>query len=93
MRLRLRILNEDLADRFLISPALCSRTIPTWIRLYRQLLGHALVVWLPREVIRQDLPNMFRKAEYSNCPVILDSAEVFIERSKSLDNQTCTWAD
>ena len=28
-RLRLGILNEDLADRFCISPALCSRTVTT----------------------------------------------------------------
>ena len=35
MRLRLGILNEDLADRFCISPAFCSRTFTTWIRLLR----------------------------------------------------------
>ena len=93
MRLRLGILNEDLTDRFCISPALCSRTFTTWIRLVRQLLGHALVVWLPREAIRQNLPNVFRNAGYSNCRVVLDCAEVFIERSKSLDNQAYTWSD
>ena len=36
---------------------------------------------------------MFRNAGYSNCRVILDYAEVFIERSKSLDNQAYTWSD
>ena len=87
MRLRLGILNEDLGNRFCISPALCSRTFTTWIRLLRQLLGHALVVWLRREAIQQNLPNVFRKAGYSNCRVILVCAEVFIEQSKSLDNQ------
>ena len=64
MRLRLGILNEDLAARFCIAPALCSQTFTTWIRLLSQLLGHAL----------------FRKAGYSNCRVILDCAEVFTER-------------
>ena len=53
----------------------------------RQLLGHVLVVWLPKEAIRQNLPNVLRKAGYSYCRVTLDCAEVFIERSKSLDNQ------
>ena len=48
---RLGILNEDLADRFCISPALCSRIFTTWIKLLRQLLGHGLVVWLPRKAI------------------------------------------
>ena len=86
MRPRLGILNEDLADRFCISPELCSRTFATWIRLLRQLLGHALVFWLPIEAIQQNLPNVFRKAGYSNCCIILDGADVFTERSKSLDN-------
>ena len=93
MRLRLGILNEDLTDRFRITPALCSRRSTSWIRLLRQLLGHALTVRLPREAIRQNLPNLLRKAEYSNCRVILDCAENFIKRSKSLDNQAYTWSD
>ena len=33
MRLRLGVLNEDLADRICIPPALYSRTFTTWIRL------------------------------------------------------------
>ena len=74
MRLLPGILNEDLADRFCMSPALCSRTFTTWIILLHQLLGHALIVWLRREAIRQNLPNMFRKAGYLNCRVILDCA-------------------
>ena len=93
MRLRLEILNEDLSDRFRISPALCSRTFTTWIWLLRQFLGHAIVVWLPREAIRQNLSKVFRKEGYLNCRVILDCAEVFIERSKSLDNQAYKWSD
>ena len=36
---------------------------------------------------------MFWKAGYLNCHVIPDYAEVFIERSKSLDNQAFTWLD
>ena len=63
------------------------------IRLFPQLLGHAPVVWLPREVIWQNLQNVFRKEGYSNCRVILDCAEVFIEWSKSLRNQAYAWSD
>ena len=36
---------------------------------------------------------MLRKVGYSNCRVILGCAEVFIERSKPLDNQAYTWSD
>ncbi|XP_004210617.3 uncharacterized protein LOC101241116 [Hydra vulgaris] len=93
MRLRLGLLNQDLADRFGISPALCSRTFTTWIKMLSQVLGQALVVWLPRESIRNNLPPVFVKAGYQKCRVILDCAEVFIERSKSLDKQSSTWSE
>ena len=83
MRLRLGLLNQDLADRFGISPALCSRTFTTWIKMLSQVLGKALVVWLPRESIRSNLPPVFVKAGYQKCRVIIDCAEVFIERSVS----------
>ena len=38
MKLRLGLLNEDLADRFGISPAICSSTFTIWIRLLKILL-------------------------------------------------------
>ena len=37
MRNHLGLLSEDLADRFCISPALCSRTFTAGTRLLRQL--------------------------------------------------------
>ena len=57
MRLRLEILNEDLAGRCGISNALCSKTFTTWIRILSSVLGSALVVWLPRESIHDNLPH------------------------------------
>ena len=88
MRLRLAVLNEDLADRFGISPTICSNTFTTWIKLTSKVLGDALVVWLPRESIRDNLPDIFIKADHQKCRIIIDCAEVFIEieRSKSLIN-------
>ena len=68
IRLRLGKLNEDLVDRLCISLALCSQTFTTWIRLMRQLLGHALVVWLPSKAIRQNFPIVFRKARILKLP-------------------------
>lgn len=93
MRLRLGILNEDLADRFGVSTAYCSRTFTTWIKFLSLILGKALVVWLPREIIRENMPTVFKKAGYTKCCVILECADVFIERPKTLDNQALTWSD
>ena len=72
MRLRLGLLNEDLADRFGISTTVCSNTFITMIRLLAKLLGKALVVWLPREPIYEHMPKSFKKAGHSKCRVIID---------------------
>ena len=52
-----------------------------------------LVAWLPREAIRDNVPETFSKTGKNKCPVILDCAEVLIERPKPLDCQTATWSD
>ncbi|XP_057290874.1 uncharacterized protein LOC130613565 [Hydractinia symbiolongicarpus] len=88
-----RLLNEDLADRFGISPTICSNTFTTWIQILSKVLGNALVVWLPREAIRDNLPDAFIKTGHSKCRVIIDCTEVFIARPKSLLNQAATWSD
>ena len=93
MRLRLDLLKEDLAGRFGISPTIRSNTFTTWIKLMSRILGGALVVWLPRESIRDSLPEIFMKTGHRKCRVIIDCTEVFIERSKSLLNQASTWSD
>jgi len=92
MRLRLTVLNEDLADRFGISVTTCSNIFKTWTRFLAQTLGK-LVAWLPKENILDNMPKAFRKAGHSNLRVIIDCSEVFIERSKALDVQAATWSD
>ena len=52
-----------------------------------------LVAWLPREAIRDNLPEAFIKTGNNKCGVILDCAEAFIERPESLDCQAATWSD
>ena len=93
MRLRLGLVNEDIADRFGISPTLSSRIFTIWMRVLSKLLGHALITWLPEEAVLSNLPGVFIKAGYKRCRVILDWTEVFIERPKSLINQACTWSE
>ena len=93
MQLRLSLLNEDIVDRFGISPTLSSRIFTTWIRVLSKLLDHALITWLSQETVRSNLLGVFIKAGHKKCLVILDCAEVFIERPNSLINQACTWSE
>ena len=92
MRLRLGILNEDIAKRFDISPTTCSNTFKTWIRFLAMTVGK-LVAWLPKENIVENMPVAYRKAGHSKLRVVIDCSEIFIERPKSLDAQAATWSD
>ena len=93
MRIRLGILNEDLADRFGIAPSTCSSIFKTWIRLLSDTLGKALVQRPQKESIMENMPKAFKKVGYGNVRVVIDCSEVFIERSKSLKTQAETWSD
>jgi len=63
MKLRLGLLNEDLADRFCVSETTCSNTFKTWIRFFSETLGKALVNWLPKESIQEHMPKIYREAD------------------------------
>ena len=83
MRLRLGLL-VDLVERFRVSPTLYSYISTTWLILLSKVLDKALLVWPPKESIREHLPEMFPKSGYGKCRVIIDCAAVFIDRPKSL---------
>ena len=93
VRLRLGLLNEDLADRFQISTGLCSEIFQTWISFLSSTLGQALINWIPKEAVLEHMPKVFKEKGYSNVRVIIDCFESFIERSKSLEVQAVTWSD
>ena len=93
MCLRLVLLNEDLVERFGVSPKLCSYIFTTWIKLLSKVLGKALVIWPLKESIREHIPEIFLKSCYWKFCVIIDYAEVFIERPKSLSALAAKWSD
>ena len=82
IRLRLGLLSEDLADRFNISPTICSNTFKTWVRFLSYTLGNALVKWLPSECIREHFPDIYKLKGHHNLRCIIDCSEVFIARPK-----------
>ena len=88
MRMRLGLLNADLARRFDISPTLCSQIFHTWLTAMDSILG-ALVFWTDKEQILATKPQRYRHQIVS----IIDCSEVFIETPKNLDLQFATWSD
>lgn len=93
MKLRLGLLTEDLADRFMISNTHCSNIFKTWISFLSRTMGIALVKWLPKENILKHMPEAFKENGYSKLRCIIDCSEIFIERSKSLNVQAVTWSE
>jgi DDE superfamily endonuclease/Helix-turn-helix of DDE superfamily endonuclease len=90
MKLRLGLLNRDLADRFNISSALCSKTIKTWLVAMRRSLGH-LVFWPSKEQVTSTKPARFRNLP--DIRAIIDCTELFIETPKDPALQCATWSE
>ncbi|XP_019626645.1 PREDICTED: uncharacterized protein LOC109471736 [Branchiostoma belcheri] len=90
MRNRLGLLNEDVADRFGISPSVCSNLYNTWVPFLSRELK-PLIIWPSKDVVRANLPAPFKA--YPNVRCIIDCTEIFIETPKNLDSQAVTWSD
>ena len=90
VRLRLGLLEFDLANRFSLSQSTVSRITMTWINLlYHSLKG--LERYPPWHVVKKYMPAAF-KEQYPNTRLIIDATEFGIERPSSLVSQSCTFS-
>ncbi|KAI8498029.1 hypothetical protein Bbelb_239730 [Branchiostoma belcheri] len=92
MKLRLGLLNEDLADRFNVSTSTCSRVLTTTIKFLSSELK-CLIFKPAEEVLKANLPRRFQSQPYQNVRHIIDCTEVFIETPKNLEVQAQTWSN
>ena len=86
MRLQLGLLLNDPEYSFQISPSSCSRIFSTWIRFLSRILGDALIVWLEKDIITTNLPDVF-KGPYSKTRCIIDCTQIAIERPRPVIKQ------
>lgn len=91
MKVKLNLLNQDLAYRFQISDSAVSRIINGGLPEIAKALAF-LVRWPEKEEILRTLPSVF-KPTYSRCRVIIDCTEFFIERSRNLTVRALTWSN
>ena len=90
VRLRLGLLEQDLAHRFNVSIATISRICVTWIKFLNQQF-RPLITWPSRELIDAHMPTQFKEF----CPttrVILDCTEIFTEVPSSMSVQSLTYS-
>ena len=90
IRLRLGLLELDLAQRFNISQSSVSRITMTWINLMYHNLK-ALERFPPFHIVKKYMPEPF-KTEYPNTRLIIDATEFHVERPSSLLSQATTFS-
>ena len=90
IRLRVGLLEEDLADRFGVHPSTISRIFITWINfLYHKF--KSILLWPSKAQIQQCMPQCFRR-KYPSTRVILDATEVKVVQPSDPIEQQVTFS-
>ncbi|XP_069104832.1 uncharacterized protein [Argopecten irradians] len=82
IRLRLGLLEGDLARRFNISVTTCCNIWRTWVQFLDQELVPVLLFWPSKDAVVDNMPAQFKR-RYPKTRVILDCTEIRTETPKS----------
>ncbi|KAK2153699.1 hypothetical protein NP493_2271g00004 [Ridgeia piscesae] len=86
VRLRVGLLNTDLAYRFGISPSSVSKIVTSWIQfLYLQFGRMRNKMFASRQLLKHNMPPCF--AKFKGIRVIIDCCEFFVEQSTHFRRQ------
>ena len=91
MKLRLGLLNKDLAHRFGCGTTVYSKFYRVWLPGLSHCLKK-LVVWPCKMDVKLNLPQSFQR-KYQDCIYIIDCTEIFIERPKNVTARAQTWSN
>ncbi|XP_056096639.1 uncharacterized protein LOC130100300 [Rhinichthys klamathensis goyatoka] len=90
MKLKLNLVLGDVAKRFKVSKGEVSKVIAHWIDTLGEQL-EPMVAWLPRSVIRANMPPSFKK-NHPQTTCIIDCAETAIQRATNLNCRSATFS-
>ena len=91
VRLRLGLLEEDIAYRAGVSSSHFSRIWITWLD-FLHCKFRAYPIWPSKSAIQKTMPTCFRES-YPTTRVIIDCTEIYIERPSSLRSQSATYSN
>ena len=89
MKIRLGLLNEDIADRFKVSRRLISQIFSTWVRATAKVLSCMIKVW-DLDTVTTLKPKKFKSQKLHS---IADATEIFIQTPKDHLLQCLTWSN
>ncbi|XP_063731418.1 uncharacterized protein LOC134859056 [Eleginops maclovinus] len=85
MKLRLNLLQQDIAERFQVSQPFVSKVISFWLEVMEERM-RLYIPWLPRETIRATMPQCF-KEHYSLTTCVIDCSETPLQKPHNLDSR------
>jgi hypothetical protein len=91
MKLRLGLLNRDLAFRFNLSDTSVSRIINQWIPNIANCLK-GLIIWPANDITYSNIPESL-KPNYKKVVSTIDCFEVFIDRPHNLTALAQAWSN
>ncbi len=78
MKLRLNLLQGDLAERFGVSQSIVCKVISCWIDIMEE-NTRDYTPWLPRETIQATMPQCFRE-HFPNTTCVIDCSETPLQK-------------
>ncbi|CAN7998330.1 unnamed protein product [Ixodes hexagonus] len=91
MKLRLGLLNEDLACRFRVSVTTVGAVFHAWLDILSSNLGK-LIVWPSRRAVSRNLPTAFCDPIFKDVVGVLDCTEIFIQKPSYLLARSQTYS-
>ena len=89
-RLKVGLLEEDLAARFGVSQSLVSVIVNTWIK-FMFFRFKELDIFPSREIVQLHKPECFSK-KYKSTTIIIDATEIYIEKPNNPEAQQLTFS-
>lgn len=90
MKLRLNLLQADIAERFRVSQPIVSRVTSCWLDLMEEKM-RCFIPWLPSEKIQATMPQCF-KEHYPKTTCVIDCSETPLQKLHNLNpsSESCS---